>query len=63
MAFTEHDRKDRVIAQAPTSTISVTAAFVDLGNIVGHARRTGGYQSEPVNESGAPERALQAVRI
>ena len=44
-AFTEDDWKDLFIAWAPTKNVSVTAAIVDLGNIVGHARQTGGYLS------------------
>ena len=44
-AFIEDDWKDLFIAWAPTKNISVTAAYVDLGNIVGHTRQTGGYLS------------------
>ena len=44
-AFTEDDWKDRLIAWAPTKNVPVTAAFVDLGNIVGHRHQTGGCLS------------------
>jgi hypothetical protein len=44
-AFKEDDWKDLFIAWAPTKFISVTAAYVDLGNIVGHEHQHGGYVS------------------
>lgn len=44
-AFREDAWKDLFIAWAPTKHVSVTAALVDLGNIVGHAHQTGGYLS------------------
>ena len=44
-AFEEHAWKDLFIAWAPTKNVSMTAAYVDLGNIVGHTRQTGGYVS------------------
>ena len=44
-AFQEDDWKDLFIAWAPTKNVSVTAAYVDLGNIVGHERQTGAYLS------------------
>lgn len=44
-AFREDDWKDLFVAWAPTKHVSVTAAYVDLGNIVGHPRQTGGYLS------------------
>ena len=44
-AFTEADWKDLFIAWAPSKNVSVTAAYVDLGNIVGHPRQTGAYLS------------------
>ena len=44
-AFREDDWKDIFIAWAPTKNVSVTAAYVDLGNIVGHTHQTGGYLS------------------
>ena len=44
-AFREHAWKDLFIAWAPTKNVSITAAYVDLGNIVGHERQTGGYVS------------------
>ena len=44
-AFEEQAWKDLFIAWAPTKNVSVTAAYVDLGNIVGHTRQTGGYVS------------------
>ena len=43
--FREDDWKDLFVAWAPTKHVSVTAAYVDLGNIVGHPRQTGGYLS------------------
>jgi Protein of unknown function (DUF3034) len=44
-AFREHAWKDLFVAWAPTKNVSITAAYVDLGNIVGHERQTGGYVS------------------
>ncbi len=44
-AFEEQAWKDLFIAWAPTKNVSVTAAYVDLGNIVGQTRQTGGYLS------------------
>ena len=44
-AFKEQAWKDLFIAWAPTKNVSITAAYVDLGNIVGHTRQTGGYVS------------------
>jgi Protein of unknown function (DUF3034) len=44
-AFNEQAWRDVFIAWAPTKNVSVTAAYVALGNIVGQARQTGGYVS------------------
>ena len=44
-AFEEQAWKDLFIAWAPTKNVSITAAYVDLGNIVGYTRQTGGYVS------------------
>ena len=44
-AFREDAWKDLFIAWAPTKNVSITAAYVDLGNIVGHERQTGAYLS------------------
>ena len=44
-AFEEQAWKDLFVAWAPSKNVSVTAAYVDLGNIVGHAHQTGGYVS------------------
>lgn len=44
-AFKEEAWKDVFIAWAPTKNISLTAAWVDLGNIVGQTRQSGGYLS------------------
>jgi Protein of unknown function (DUF3034) len=44
-AFEEDDWKDVFIAWAPNKYVSLTAAYVDLGNIVGHAHQHGGYVS------------------
>lgn len=44
-AFEEQAWKDLFLAWAPSKNISVTLAYVDLGNIVGHDRQTGGYVS------------------
>ena len=43
--FAEDDWKDLFIAWAPSKHVSITAAYVDLGNIVGHARQHGAYLS------------------
>jgi hypothetical protein len=44
-AFREHAWKDLFVAWAPSKHVSITAAYVDLGNLVGHERQTGGYLS------------------
>jgi hypothetical protein len=44
-AFREDAWKDVFVAWAPTKHVSITAACVDLGNIVGHDHQTGGYLS------------------
>lgn len=44
-AFEEQAWKDLFVAWAPSKNVSVTAAYVDLGNIVDHAHQTGGYVS------------------
>lgn len=44
-AFRENDWKDLFIAWAPNKHVSFTAAYIDLGNIVGHASQTGAYLS------------------
>jgi hypothetical protein len=44
-AFREDAWQDVFIAWAPTKNVSITAAYVDLGNIVGHPHQTGGYLS------------------
>ena len=44
-AFVEGDWRDLFIAWAPSKNVSLTAAYVDLGNIVGHPHQTGGYLS------------------
>jgi hypothetical protein len=44
-AFEEDDWKDLFVAWAPSKHVSITAAWVDLGNIVGHERQTGAYLS------------------
>ncbi len=44
-AFAEDDWKDLFIAWAPSKHVSVTAAYVDLGNIVGHPHQSGAYLS------------------
>ena len=44
-AFEEQAWKDVFVAWAPTKNVSLTAAWVDLGNIVGHTHQTGGYLS------------------
>jgi hypothetical protein len=43
--FAEDDWKDVFVAWAPNKHFSITAAFVDLGNIVGHAHQQGAYLS------------------
>ena len=47
-AFQEDDWKDIFIAWAPNKRVSLTAAYVDLGNIVGHPRQTGAYLSAQI---------------
>lgn len=47
-AFGEDDWKDVFIAWAPSKHFSLTAAWVDLGNIVGKKRQTGSYLSAQV---------------
>jgi hypothetical protein len=44
-AFREDDWKDLFAVWAPSKHVSLTLAYVDLGNIVGHARQHGGYLS------------------
>jgi len=44
-AFREQAWKDLFIAWAPCKHASLTLAYVDLGNIVGHPRQTGAYAS------------------
>jgi hypothetical protein len=44
-AFHEDDWKDVFIAWAPNKTVSLTAAWVDLGNIVGNKHQSGAYLS------------------
>ena len=44
-AFVEDDWNDLFIAWAPSKHISFTAAYVDLGNIVGHPHQRGAYLS------------------
>ena len=44
-AFREQAWRDLFIAWAPNKTVSGTLAWVDLGNIVGHARQSGWYGS------------------
>jgi hypothetical protein len=44
-AFREDAWQDVFIAWTPTKNVSITAAYVDLGNIVGHPHQTGGYLS------------------
>jgi hypothetical protein len=43
--YQEDAWKDLFVAWAPNKTVSLTAAYVDLGNIVGHPHQTGGYLS------------------
>jgi len=47
-AFREDDWKDVFIAWAPSKRLSLTAAWVELGNIVGQPRQTGTYLSAQV---------------
>jgi hypothetical protein len=44
-AYKEDAWRDLFVAWAPTKHVSVTVAYVDLGNIVGHAAQSGGYAS------------------
>ena len=44
-AFHEDTWKDLFVAWAPTKQVSLTAAYVDLGNVVGHPHQGGGYVS------------------
>jgi Protein of unknown function (DUF3034) len=44
-AFAEDDWKDLFVAWAPNKHVSLTAAWVDLGRIVGKPRQTGAYAS------------------
>ncbi|MED5621214.1 DUF3034 family protein [Ideonella sp. BN130291] len=44
-AFREDDWKDVFIAWAPSKHLSLTLAYLDLGNIVGHPHQRGGYLS------------------
>lgn len=43
--FEEQDWKDIFIAWAPSKHVSLTGAWVDLGNIVGHEKQHGAYVS------------------
>lgn len=43
--FAEDDWKDVFIAYAPSKHVSITAAYADLGNIVGHPHQHGAYLS------------------
>ena len=47
-AFREDDWKDVFIAWAPLKWVSLTLAYVDLGNIVGHKKQTGSYLSAQI---------------
>ena len=47
-AFREDDWKDLFVAWAPSKHVSITAAYVDLGNIVGHAKQHGAYLSAQI---------------
>ena len=47
-AFHEDDWKDLFIAWAPSKRVSLTAAYLDLGNIVGHRRQAGAYLSAQI---------------
>jgi hypothetical protein len=44
-SFRENAWKDLFVAWAPSKRLSLTAAWVDLGNVVGHSRETGPYVS------------------
>ena len=44
-AFREDAWQDLFVAWAPNKHLSVTAAWADLGNIVGHERQQGAYVS------------------
>jgi hypothetical protein len=44
-AFREHDWKDLFIAWVPSPHVSLTLAWVDLGNVVGQSRQRGAYAS------------------
>ena len=44
-AFNESAWRDVFIAWAPSKNVSITAAYIALGNIVGHEHQTGGYVS------------------
>ena len=44
-AFREDDWKDLFVAWAPNKHLSLTAAYADLGNIVGHPHQGGAYLS------------------
>lgn len=44
-AFRSDAWRDVFIAWAPIKNVSLTAAWLDLGNIAGHDRQTGGYLS------------------
>ena len=46
--FREDDWKDVFIAWAPNKQVSLTAAWVDLGNIVGHERQRAVYVSTQI---------------
>nr|WP_297356976.1 DUF3034 family protein [uncultured Caldimonas sp.] len=47
-AFREDAWKDLFVAWAPSKHLSVTLAYVELGNIVGHKRQSGAYGSVQV---------------
>ena len=44
-AFAEQAWRDAFLAWAPNKRVSLTAAWVDLGNVVGHAHERGAYLS------------------
>ncbi|MDB5817005.1 MAG: hypothetical protein JWQ11_645 [Rhizobacter sp.] len=46
--FRENSWKDLFIAWAPSKRLSLTAAWVDLGNVVGHSHETGPYVSAQI---------------
>ena len=48
-AFHEDDWKDLFVVWAPNKRVSLTAAYVDLGNIVGNARQRGAYLSAQIS--------------